>query len=122
MKSTDHIRDLYRQYLEAERNGDAKTIASFYTEDALLIPPEHKPIEGRAEIHKYFDGITNSAVEMDISHIEVDGNIAWATGLFHWNADDQRRNLAFLDVWRQKNGEWQLASCMWNSSDGFAIV
>lgn len=98
MKSIDHIRDLYRQYVEAERAGDAKRIASFYTEDALLIPPEQKPIEGRAEIHKYFEGVTNSAVEIDIGHIEVEGNIAWVTGLFHWNADDQRRYLAFLDV------------------------
>ena len=122
MNSTDHIRGLYRQYLEAERNGDAKTIASFYTEDARLIPPEQMPIQGRAEIHKYFEGITNSAVEMDISHVEIEGNIAWVTGLFSWNANDQRRYLAFLDVWRQANGEWRLAGCMWNSSKGFTIA
>ena len=121
MKSTDEIRGLYREYVEAERSGDAKAIASFYSADALLIPPEHKPLKGRAEIEKYFEGATNSAVDMEINHIEAEANIAWVAGLFHWTADDQRKNLAFLDVWRQENGEWRLASCMWNSSDGFAI-
>jgi uncharacterized protein (TIGR02246 family) len=122
VKSTDQIRKLYLQYQEAERNGDAKTIASFYTEDALLIPPEQKPIKGRAEIYKYFEGVINSAIGMEISHIKAEGNIAWVTGLFYWDTDDQRRYLAFLDVWRQENEEWRLAACMWNSSDGFTMV
>jgi hypothetical protein len=60
---------------------------------------------------------------MEISHIKAEGNIAWVTGLFYWDTDDQRRYLAFLDVLqRQENEEWRAACCMWNSSDGFTMV
>ncbi len=122
MNTTDEIRDLYRQYLEAQRKGDGEAVASFYTEDGMLIPPERQPVRGRAEICKYSEGVASSGVEYDLNHIETGGKLAWVTGMAQWDADGQRRFNFFVDVWRRENGEWRIATCIWNSSDGFAIV
>ena len=122
MNAADEIRDLYRQYLEAQRKGDAEAVASLYTEDAKLIPPGRQPLIGRTAINKYYEGSMSSGVEMDLNHIETEGKLAWVTGLAHWDADGQQRYIAFLDVWRRENEKWRLAGCMWNSPDGFAIT
>ena len=86
MSNTDEIRDLYRQYLEAQRKGDSEAVASLYTEDAKLIPPGRQPLIGRTEIGKYFEGSAGSGIELDLNHIEIEGNLAWVTGLAHWDA------------------------------------
>ena len=122
MNTTDEIRDLYRQYLEAQRKGDNEAVVSLYTEDAMLIPPGQQPLKGRAEIRKYNEGSANSGIEMDLNHIEIGEKLAWVTGLIHWDADGQSRFIAFVDVWRRENGEWRIACCTWNSSDGFTIA
>ena len=122
MSNEDIIRELYRPYLEAQSKGDGEAVASFYTEDAMLIPTERQPMRGRAEIFKYSEGPPSSGVEMDLNHIEIEGKLAWVTGLVHWDADGQRRYTAFVDVWRRENGDWRIAACIWNSSDGFAIA
>ncbi len=122
MSNTDEIRDLYRQYLEAQRKGDSEAVASLYTEDAKLIPPGRQPLIGRTEIGKYFEGSAGSGIELDLNHIEIEGNLAWVTGLAHWDADGHRRYVAILDVCRRENDKWRIAACMWNSPDGFAIT
>lgn len=122
MDAADEIRDLYRKYLDAQRTGDSEAVASLYTNDAKLIPPGQAPLTGRAEIENYYEGQGSSGVEMDLSHIEVAANLAWVTGLGHWDADGQRRHVAFLDVWRREKDGWQIAACMWNSPDGFVLA
>ena len=122
MDASEQIRDLYRQYLDAQRTGDSGVVASFYTTDAKLIPPGRVPMTGRAEIQKHYEGQGSSDVEVELSHIEVAGDLAWVTGLGHWDADGQRRHVAFLDVWRRENDAWQIAACMWNSPDGFVLA
>ena len=122
MDAADEIRELYRRYFDAERTGDSEAVASFYTNDAKLVPPGQAPLTGRSEIQKYFEGQGSSGAEIDLSHIEVAADLAWATGLFGWDADGQRRHVAFLDVWRREKDGWHIAACMWNSPDGFVLA
>jgi len=121
MTAADEIRDLYRRYLEARREGDAEALASMYAEDGILIPPERPPIKGRAEICKYYTGPASSGVEIDLDHIEIKGELALVTGLEHWDSDGQRRYVAMVDAWRRENGEWRCVVCTWNSANGFAM-
>jgi ketosteroid isomerase-like protein len=122
MNAPDRIRDMYSRYQKAQRTGSGEAVAALFTADAMLIPPEQLPLKGRADIGGYYEGSVTSGVEMDLSHIEVEGRLAYATGLGHWDADGSRRCIAFLDVWRRENGEWQIAACMWNSPEGFATA
>jgi len=121
----DEIRALYREYWAAERSGDAEAIATFYTADARLIPPGQEPLVGPAKIRKYFqksfEGLDRSDVEADLGHIELAGDLAWVTGLAHWQDGSQTKHLAFLDVWRREKGSWRLAACSWNSPNGFIL-
>lgn len=42
--------ELTQQYLAAAKAGDAAKVASFYAEDAVVMPPNAPPIEGRRAI------------------------------------------------------------------------
>jgi ketosteroid isomerase-like protein len=88
------------------------------------MPPDRQPLTGRAEICKYYETATSSGVEVeyDLNHIETEGNLTWVAALAHWDADGQRRSMAFMDVWRRENGKWRVAACIGNSSDGFTIA
>jgi uncharacterized protein (TIGR02246 family) len=121
MNAADEIRARYHEYLEARRKGDVEAVASFCTEDGIVIPPEQQPVVGRADIRKYIEGSASAEIEIELKHVEVEGKLGWVSGLILWNADGERRATAFVDVWRRENGEWRIAACVWNSADGFAI-
>jgi uncharacterized protein (TIGR02246 family) len=44
--------ELSKQYLAAAKARDAAKVASFYAEDAVLMPPNAPPIEGRRAIQQ----------------------------------------------------------------------
>ena len=122
MNAADEIRARYHKYLEARRKGDLEAVASFCTEDGIVIPPEKQPVIGRADIRKYIEGSASAEIEIELKHIEVEEKLGWVSGLIHWDADGERRATAFVDVWRRENGEWRISACVWNSVDGFAIA
>ena len=42
------------RYVAASNRGDADALMELYTEDAVLLPPDHEPIEGREAIGKFW--------------------------------------------------------------------
>ena len=122
MSNTEEINDLNRRYVEAHHKGDGKAVASLFAEDAVLIAPERQPVGGRAEIRKFYKGLSSSSIEIDVDNIEIKGELTWQTGLVHRDEDGQRRYAVFVDVLRRQNGEWRYVATSWNSSDGFDMA
>ncbi len=53
----------YAAWDAAFDKGDAKTIATFYTDDAILLPATHDVIEGPAAIEQFFTGVPASGAK-----------------------------------------------------------
>lgn len=121
MNVNEEFEGLYRVYLAAQREGDIEKIGSLYSEDAILVPAESMPVEGRTAICATYDGPGRSDVEVSLNRVEIEGNLACVTGFGHWNVDGQRQGVVFVDVWRRENGEWRISACISNSSNGFVI-
>lgn len=121
MNVKEEFEGLYRVYLDAQREGDKEKIGSLYSEDAVLIPAESLPVEGRTAICATYDGPGRSDVEVSLNRVESEGNLACVTGFGYWTVDGQRQGVAFVDVWRREDGKWRISTCISNSSDGFAI-
>ena len=75
------IRAMTNAWIEAHTNRDWDTVAEQYTEDAVVMPPFAKVIEGRATIRDWFAANENyTTVEVEILEIEGHEDLAYVRG------------------------------------------
>src|SRR6187399_3200285 len=65
------------RYVEATNSGDAEALARLYEDDAVLLPPDHQPIEGRAAIGEFWRQGTDEGLEVTTLRLDVDGGIGY---------------------------------------------
>lgn len=85
MDDREQIEAIERRIMEGFAAGDADAIAAQYTEDALLLPQDSPPVEGRAAIaESYRPALEAYAMELRTraEEIEVAGGWAWLRGRF----------------------------------------
>jgi uncharacterized protein (TIGR02246 family) len=117
------IGDRFEQALLAE---DAATIATFYAEDAIALPPGSPRAEGPAAIEALFaswfemipasEGFTLTTDDLQLAE---SGDIAYETGTYtsrgtspEGEAYDETGK--FLVVYENEGGEWKIVRDMWN--------
>lgn len=115
------IEDTNAKWLAAFRRGDTRELASRYTADASVIPPDGVPLQGRERIAAYFadrrdiGGLTLNTVDV----VRV-GELAYETGT--WKSElaamagpgDAGRYFA---IWKaDDDGSWSCKVGIWNSS------
>lgn len=83
----DDVKAAYTAWDEAFAKGDAKAIAAFYAEDALLLPPSHDVINGPAGVEEFFSGIFGmGATGHKLELIRADGADKLIYGAAKWSA------------------------------------
>ncbi|HUO85128.1 MAG TPA: alpha/beta hydrolase-fold protein [Thermoanaerobaculia bacterium] len=106
----------------AYMRGDAKTIASLYTENGQLHPPG-RTIEGRAAIERYFTlGPQRKVLRHSLQSeaLDVAGDIAvesgvWTSTTRRADADPVTLSDRYLLVWkRQPDGRWLIDRDWWH--------
>lgn len=103
---------------------DGPAMGNLYAEDALLMPPGHAPVQGRAAITEFLGGEAASAKSAGISLKNkevtgsgVAGDSAWISGTYDvvdgsGNAVDSGN---YLSVHQRINGQWLYIRDTWNS-------
>ena len=100
---------------------DAAGVASFYTEDAVLLPPDAEPLTGRAAIQEFF-ARTNAPgtppVEFATVETLVFGDHAWRQGSFRVEGPgtDAPVSGKFVELWKKVDGAWLLHRDIWNAN------
>ncbi len=119
----DAIEDAVAGFVRAFNQGDAAGIASHYTEDAAVLPPDAVRIDGRAAIEQFWKGaIAGGLSNLVVRPTEIDSraNIAYDVGTFSFRvrgADGQAVSATgkYIAVWkRSKDGRWRLYRDIWN--------
>lgn len=107
----------------AFNRGDAAAVAGFYTEDAVLLPPDAERVEGRQAVAAYWrEGIDGGLTDLDLKAFEVmeAGALAYEIGAFSLNSPgegEQPVSLTgkYIVIWqRGADGEWRLHRDIWN--------
>ncbi len=116
-----------KKFMEDANRGDAAAGAAAYTDDAILMPPNHSPLEGKQAIEKYLAEIGSqlqaSNFQLSISEVDVQGDTTIVRGTYSssftvpgTNASMEDRG-KHLQVWkRQVDGSWKLHRDIWNSN------
>jgi uncharacterized protein (TIGR02246 family) len=108
-----------RRYVAASNQGDASGLAALYADDAVLLPPDHEPIRGRAAIRAFWDQGTDEGLEVSNLAIEADGNLGWLVGRYRLPATDEEpadSGKYVMCLKRQTDGSWKLTADIWNRS------
>jgi ketosteroid isomerase-like protein len=110
-------------YVEAMKAEDWGRVARCFSENAVRIPPNEEPHEGRAAIEEWLGGIEElSSYELFRDTIEGAAGIAYVRGRYAIilrpvgvpvSISDEGD---FLEVWRKESdGSWRISEAMWNT-------
>ena len=92
---------------------DAAKLSSFYTEDAVFMPPNQPPVKGRANIEAQFkrefqEGFTN--LQLKPMESAISGSQAFEAGTSTVTAPGGgTENGKYLVVLKQVGGDWKIA-------------
>src|SRR4029453_14905629 len=75
------VKAVYAAWDAAFNKGDAQAMAALYTDDAIILPPSHVVIKGRADVEKYISGLFEIGMashQLELFEVTVDraGTIA----------------------------------------------
>ena len=120
MSKESDISDLMVKYDEAHDDGDGKTLAAMFLDNAVIIPPAQPKLAGRAAIDEFYAGLSSGSQMKTVStSITVDQTLATVDGETSWKQGDETRFLHFVNVLQLVNGEWRYKLLTWNTSEGY---
>jgi uncharacterized protein (TIGR02246 family) len=109
------------RYVEATNKGDAEGLAQLYEDDAVLLPPDHQPVQGRAAIGEFWRQGTDQGLEVTTLRLDVQGGIGYLVGQYTLPETDEEpadSGKTVMCLKRQRDGSWKVTADIWNSSVG----
>jgi uncharacterized protein (TIGR02246 family) len=119
------IRALDLEFITNVKAKDAaRLVDSFYAEDARLLPPDHAPVSGKAAIREFWQAVLAggvTAVELDTTHIEASGDLAYGVGAFVIRREPgsgpaEYRGKYVVVYRRGRDGAWKAAADMFSGN------
>jgi uncharacterized protein (TIGR02246 family) len=107
------------RYVAATNEGNAEALSDLYTDDAVLLPPDHAPILGRKAIGEFWQQGTDTGLEVRTLRVEVDGSVGYLVGQYNLpqTAEEPADSGKYvMCLRRQRDGSWKLSADIWNSS------
>jgi uncharacterized protein (TIGR02246 family) len=108
-------------WIEAFNTHDADALASLYTEDAVLLPPNEPAVFGRDAIRATNkELLAEKGLGMELEDLEVNivGDLGYKAGRYRMYSKDGGLldRGKYIEIWKKTNGTWLIHRDMWNSS------
>jgi uncharacterized protein (TIGR02246 family) len=109
------------QFMAVFSRGDAAAVATLYTEQGQLLPPNSDVMAGKAAIQAFWQGAMHMgirAVKLQTVEAEGSGNNAHEVGRYTLQgAEGQVLDSGkYVVIWQHEGGQWKLHRDIWNSS------
>jgi uncharacterized protein (TIGR02246 family) len=120
------IRELDAQWSKAAQAKDVDKTVSFYSDDAIVLPPNEAMKTTKEAIRKVWKDLLENpgaVISWTTTKVEVakSGDMAYSSGTYELTMNDASGNLAkdrgkYLEVWeKQTDGKWKCGADIWNS-------
>ncbi len=112
-------------WVAAYNAADAATLAGYFADDAVLLPPGEVPVAGAAAIGPYvetfFEG-EHAVLEVLDGQVRYTADLAVETAVYSVRSgggeDASVRMGKFVMAWQQQpDGSWKIVWDMWNGND-----
>jgi ketosteroid isomerase-like protein len=118
------LRDLDEQWSKAAAAKDIDKTVSFYSKDAIAMPPNGPSATTKEAIRTLWkDLLTDVTISWDVTKVDVaqSGDIGYTSGSYKMTMNDPSGKPAndrgkYLEVWKkQADGTWKCVMDIWNS-------
>jgi len=120
------LRNLDAEWSKAAGAKDLEKTVSYYTDDALILPPNLPTIQGKQGARAMWQGMFSvpgfgggwKATKVEVSR---SGDLGWVTGTYELSETDANGRPIidkgkYLEVWRkQADGSWKCVADMFNT-------
>lgn len=117
------IAEIQEKWIAGYNAGDAAAVAALYTEDAMLLPPNSEPVEGRDAIRAYWqsfmDQAPGSTVNLTTEEVHAPGgDMAVEVGGYVSTGPDGGHldHGTFMVLYKKTDGGWKMYRDAFNSS------
>ncbi len=108
-------------------NSDMDKLMSYYTDDAVQLPPNAPMNKGKEAIKAFMNQMMASGMKMTevsfaVTNVEASGNVAYEVGTYDMAATvpgmgDIKDNGKYITTWKQQaDGLWKVTAETWNSN------
>jgi uncharacterized protein (TIGR02246 family) len=110
---------------DAISRAEAAAVASFYADDAVVLPPSGRIYRGKKDIRRMWRlMMRNGLKEFSIStrELRADGNVAYEFGQVSVDVENDDGKQPFIEsakyvaVWRHSPEGWKLHRHIWNTN------
>jgi uncharacterized protein (TIGR02246 family) len=106
-------------WAESFNSGNAAGIAALHTADAVIYPPNAKPVSGKDAIQAFWQGLIDTGIkaELEVEEVSVGGDLASKVGAFKiiTPSGEVADEGHFIEIWTRVEGEWRFHRDIWNS-------
>lgn len=106
---------ILRRYEAAYRRGDGEALSALFAEDGFVLPSDHLPVRGRAEVREYYKG-PGGALVLRAFAFGMDGSVGYIIGGFSRREGEADVGKFVLTLKRDKDGRWLIFSDMDNGN------
>ena len=121
------LRDLDSKWSKAAANKDLEQTIAFYSDDAIMFPPNQTSAATKEAIRNGWKAMLGSpglVISWQPTKVQVGkgGEMAWVSGRYELTMNDANgkpinNRGKYLEVWqKQTDGNWKCAADMWNSN------
>ena len=101
-----------RDYERAWRGGDAKGIASLFTEDGVLLQNNRPPIRGRAAIQAIYEGERGGPLRLRAIAFAAGGTVGYIVGGYRYGDALKDMGKFTITLQRVRGKQWLISSDM----------
>lgn len=107
----------------AFNSGDAASLAALYTEDGMLLPLDAKPVNGRQNIQKFWQGAFDAGstgIRIESMESEARDDTAYEIGTYSLKAPGEKGELVpisgkYIVIWKHEaDSQWRIHRDIWN--------
>jgi uncharacterized protein (TIGR02246 family) len=121
-QDSGHIQMLNDQFSDAFNRGDAATIGTMYTEEAVVLPAGSPLVRGREAIQNFWKKGTEQLEGMRLTTVDVQplgSDAAREIGTFVLKTKGQAPQQVdgkYVVIWQKEGGNWKLSTDIWNAN------
>lgn len=118
------IEPIIAEFAKDYNSKNIAALSDLYSEDAMLLPPDQAPADGRGEIRKRWQAAADAGVTgltLQTVDVQGSGDYAYEVGKFTLKAPGKDGKLGdaagkYVVVWKKAaDGRWRLHRDIWNS-------
>jgi ketosteroid isomerase-like protein len=119
---SSEITQVNEGFMDAFNSGDAKALASNYTENAKLYPSNSDVIEGPEAIEGFWNAVMKMGIkkaQMETVTAEAYGNVAIEEGKYRLfvEGDHLADQGKYIVTWEKVGGIWKISKDIWNTNN-----